>query len=328
MRKVANQHILISRVDAIGDVVLTLPLCGYLKSIYPDVKISFLGRTYTAPVVRCCGAVDHFINYDELKSLPESEQVHALRTEQIDTIVHVYPQKNIARLARQAGIKNRIGTTNRVFHWFTCNKLVKLSRKNSDLHEAQLNIGLLRPLGIKDIPQTSQLANYYAFRSPARLPEQFGELLAKDKFNLILHPRSNGSGREWGLENFKQLTELLPANKFRIFISGSDKENELLKDWLPTLPDHVTDMTGKLTLDQFISFIAGADGLIAAGTGPVHIAAMSGIHVLGLYPGIRPIHPGRWAPIGKQAEFINSPADDLHKVSATIVYNKIKIWHK
>lgn len=74
MKVIKNQHILISRVDAIGDVVLTLPMCGYLKSIYPAVTISFLGKTYTGPVINTCGAVDHFINYDELKVLPQKNR--------------------------------------------------------------------------------------------------------------------------------------------------------------------------------------------------------------------------------------------------------------
>jgi heptosyltransferase-3 len=321
-----QQHILISRVDAIGDVVLTLPLCGYLKSNYPDIKLSFLGRTYTGPVIKTCAAIDHFINYDELKALPEQEQILALQSENIDTIIHVYPQKKIASLAKRAGIKKRIGTTNRTFHWLTCNKLVKLSRKNSDLHEAQLNIALIKPLGITQIPQLNELADFYNYQATTTLPEEFAKLLTADKFNIILHPKSNGSGREWGLEHFKELVELLPANQFNIFISGSDKEKELLKNWLPTLPAHVIDMTGKLTLDQFIAFIAHADGLIAASTGPLHIAALTGIHALGLYPSIRPIHPGRWGPIGKQAEFIESGGDQLHSISAADVYDRVKKW--
>jgi len=328
LKKLKNQHILISRVDAIGDVILTLPLCGYLKSIYPDAKISFLGRTYTGPVIKTCAAVDNFINYDELKALNEQEQILALQSENVNTIIHVYPQKKIAALAKKAGIKNRIGTTNRVFHWFTCNKLVPLSRKSSDLHEAQLNIALLNGMGINLIPTIQQLAGFYNYTPKTILPQQFLGMVDRYRFNLILHPKSNGSGREWSLMRFRQLIDLLPADKFKVFISGSDKEKELLKDWLPTLPEHVVDMTGKLTLDEFIAFIAAADGLVAASTGPLHIAALTGIHTLGLYASIRPIHPGRWAPIGKRAEFAESGTDELTPITADVIEGRIKAWKK
>ena len=58
-----------------------------------------------------------------------------------------------------------------------------------------------------------------------------------------------------------------------------------------------------MNLDEFISFIAHADGLIANSTGPLHIAAALGKMALGIYPPIRPMHPGRWAPLGPKAAF-------------------------
>jgi len=324
--KITNQHILISRTDAIGDVVLTLPMCGYLKSTYPGVKISFLGRTYTEPVINCCAAVDNFINYDKLKTLPEAEQAAILKTEDIDIIIHVFPRREIGTLAKAADIKMRVGTTNRVFHWMSCNKLVKLSRKRSSLHEAQLNIVLLQALGIKQMPEVTKLPDYYDFRVKADLNPEVGSLLDNERFNLILHPKSHGSGREWSLHRFAELIAILPPERFRIFISGSEKEKAVLKDWITDLPDHVIDITGKMPLDQFIRFIAAADGLIAAGTGPLHIAAQSGILTLGLFPSIGSIHARRWGPIGKLAEYIQAPADELDVITADEVYQKIKMW--
>ncbi|OCX51231.1 glycosyl transferase family 9 [Mucilaginibacter sp. PPCGB 2223] len=326
MSNIKNQHILISRTDAIGDVVLTLPLCGYLKSICPDVKISFLGRTYTQPVIDACAAIDTFINYDELQTLPEPGQAAALKARHVDVIIHVYPRKEIAELAKKANIKLRIGTTNRVFHWLTCNKLVKLSRKNSLLHEAQLNIVLLQGLGINTVPDVVQLPDYYDFKTKDKLRKEFADLFDRGKFNLILHPKSHGSGREWSLQRFSELIGLLPAERFKVFISGSEKEKAILKDWIAGLPGTVVDVTGAMPLEQLVKFIAKADGLIAAGTGPLHIAAETGIHTLGLFPSIGSIHARRWGPVGKRAEFIQAPAGDLDVISAADVYNKIKVW--
>ena len=325
--KIINQHVLISRTDAIGDVVLTLPMCGYLKSIHPGIRISFLGRTYTEPVINCCAAVDNFINYDELKKLPEAEQIVTLRAQSIDVIIHVFPLREIGTLAKAAGIKMRVGTTNRVFHWMSCNKLVKLSRKKSPLHEAQLNIVLLQALGIKQVPDIVQLPDYYDFRVRNDLKHEYAALLYKERFNLIIHPKSHGSGREWGLQRFAELIAILPPGKFRVFISGSEKEKAVLKDWISGLPGHVVDITGKMPLDQFIQFIAAADGLIAAGTGPLHIAAQTGIHTLGLFPSIGSIHARRWGPIGKQAEYIQAPGDELDVITAEEVYKKVARWN-
>ena len=40
-----SRTFLISRTDAIGDVVLTLPVAGRLKQLFPDCRVLLLGRT-------------------------------------------------------------------------------------------------------------------------------------------------------------------------------------------------------------------------------------------------------------------------------------------
>ncbi len=125
----------------------------------------------------------------------------------------------------------------------------------------------------------------------------------------ILHPKSKGSAREWGLNNFEQLIDILPAEKFKIFISGTEQEGLLSRDVLASGRPHITDLTGKMDLNQFIAFIQQADGLIAASTGPLHIAAALGKWVLGIYPPIKPMHPGRWGPIGQKAQYLVNEKD-------------------
>ena len=75
------------------------------------------------------------------------------------------------------------------------------------------------------------------------------------------------------------------------------------------------DITGIFSLPQFIAFISQADYLIAASTGPLHIASSLGIGAIGIYPPIRPMHPGRWQPIGKKAQalVINKSCSDCRK---------------
>ncbi|RVU01809.1 lipopolysaccharide heptosyltransferase family protein [Mucilaginibacter limnophilus] len=323
----AKTHILISRTDAIGDVVLTLPMCGYIKSVYPNAVISFLGRTYTGPVIKACAMVDHFINYDEMQKLPEPEMIRYLQDKNIDIVLHVFPNKHVAKLARKARIKTRIGTTNRPYHWLTCNKLVKLSRKKSNLHEAQLNMVLLRPLNMA-VPELAEIPKYYQFKPAAEVPAQLKQILTTDKFNLILHPKSHGSGVEWGINNFAGLIDLLPAERFNIIITGSEKEKDLLNNWLKQQPEHVIDVTGQMNLDEFIAFIHSADGLVASGTGPLHIAAACGINTLGLFPNTRPIHPQRWAPLGLKANFIESDSGSLQSITPEMVAQKINQWKK
>ena len=312
---------LISRTDAIGDVVLTLPVAGWLKQRYPGCRVVLIGRAYTAAVAAACPWVDEFLNFNALEDLAagavvsllearamEDAQVAVLRGYQAQAIIHVFPNKPLARLARQAGVPVRIGTRNRWWHWLTCNRLVALSRRHSPLHEAQLNLALLAPLGLPTPPPLAEAAALVRLVPAVPLSPRFQELLAArqpGQLNVVLHPRSRGSAREWGLPHFGQLAQRLHAAGHRVFISGTAAEGVELAEWLHEHAAYLAaDLTGQLALPEFIAFLAAADGIVAGSTGPLHLAAALGRHALGLYPPIRPMHPGRWGPLGPHASYL------------------------
>jgi heptosyltransferase III len=292
------KRIIISRTDAIGDVILTLPVAVYLKKHMSDCELIFLGNNYTRDVVECCPAVDSFVSWDDISD-NSAEELKKLNAE---AIIHVFPRKEIAKAAIRAGIKLRIGTSHRSFHWCTCNRKINFSRKNSDLHEAQLNFELLKGLGISYIPLLEELTTMKLLLPKSPPGDDLNDLVNKSRFKLILHPGSRGSAREWGIDRFAELIKLLPSEKFQIFLTGTEKEGTMFRSELSEPFLKVTDISGKMSLSELISFIQQCDGLIAASTGPLHIAAALGIHAVGLYPPIHPMHPGRWAPIGQNTK--------------------------
>jgi heptosyltransferase III len=279
--------------------VLTLPMTGLIKQHFPKCKILFLGRTYTKDVINLCEHVDEFINYDDIEKLSLTAQVQKMNSYQATYFLHVFPTKEIAQLAKKSNIPTRIGTTNRLYHWVTCNKLIKLSRKNSNFHEAQLNFKLLNFLGIDTHVELKNIQNYYGFTKIPELDPEYKTWINAEKFNLILHPKSKGSAREWGLANFESLVNLLPKEQFTVFVSGTKQDAEHMQTFLKH--PNVIDITGKLSLEQFIAFINNCNGLVAASTGPLHIAAALNKKAIGLFAPMRPIFPQRWAPLGKQA---------------------------
>jgi ADP-heptose:LPS heptosyltransferase len=304
MKIINPKKIIISRTDSIGDVVLTLPVAGILKHYFPECKIFFLGSNYTKDVVNCSMHIDGFINYSEIEKLDAKAQIEKIKSCGADTIIHIFPVKEIARLAKKAKITNRIGTSHRLYHWNTCNELINFSRKNSQLHESQLNTKLLTPL-IKNLPLfTLQELNKFTGLSKFEiLDKNLQSLLCSDKKNIILHPKSKGSAREWGLNNFAVLVNSLPENDYNIFITGTHTEGEdIEKNLLSNIKRPVHNLCGQISLSQFISLIKSVDVLIACSTGPLHIASVSGMHTIGIYPPIKPMHPERWKPIGDKSK--------------------------
>ena len=350
-------HILISRTDSIGDVILTLPLAGLLRMRFPEAKISFLGMPYTRSIIESCTNIDLFIDWQQIKEQTEEDSIKQIRTLGFDIILHVFPRKEIARLAYKAGIPKRLGTTGRIYNWLYCNNLVPISRRNSNLHESILNLKLTRRvhgfiIDEKPVPLNEILIDYktvdtdksggsikigiapelfintsnnnsisisidnipalYGFVTKPIKDITFGGLLNPDELNIIIHPRSKGSAREWGLNNYANLSRQLmskimlsTSHKVRVFITGTSEEGKMLhNEGFFEIAGNVTDVTGKFSLNQFNQFIQCSDVLIAGSTGPLHIASALGKIAIGLFPPIRPMHPGRWAPIGIRAGYL------------------------
>ena len=112
----SHKNILISRSDGIGDVLLALPMAGVLKEIYPDCKVIFLGRDYTKVIIDSCEHIDRFVSWDDFLKLEEKEAILAMKSLKADVIIHVFPRKSIAELAKRANIPLRIGTSHRHYH--------------------------------------------------------------------------------------------------------------------------------------------------------------------------------------------------------------------
>jgi heptosyltransferase III len=298
------KKLIICRTDGIGDVILTLPLAGLMKRLHPGVKICFIGRSYTVPVISACEHVDEFINWDEVSGDTRKEKIEYFKAMQADAIIHVFPNKELAQIAYLSKITLRVGTSHRFHHWLYCNHLVHVGRKRSLLHEAQLNARLFAPLGVKATPSLEELMPLTGLTRPDELDATFARMIDPQRFNVILHPKSKGSAREWGIENFSELIRLLPRDRYKIFISGSTEDRMSLQAHIKTWGSDVTDITGRMPLSQFIAFINTADGVVAASTGPLHIAAALSKVAVGLYAPMRPIHPGRWAPLGSRAGYL------------------------
>jgi len=301
----SNKRVIISRTDSIGDVMLTLPICAWLKNKFKGIEIIFLGNNYTKPVVECYDRIDEFIDWKTIENLPSLEQKDRFKAINADAIIHVFPNKKIASLAKKAKVKNRVGTSHRTFHLLTCNNRPNFTRKKSVLHESQLNFELVKPFGLNEIPPLDEINGYTSFfKTPHNpLPEFIETSLQLTEKTAILHPKSQGSAMEWGIKNYKKLAEELVERGFIVYFTGTEKEGLLFREDI-LFSDKIIDTTGKVTLSELITFIGKCDYLVACSTGPLHIAGYLNKTAIGLFSPRKPIHPGRWKPLGQKVRFL------------------------
>ena len=295
--------ILLSRPDALGDAVVTLSMAGWIKRHLPGTRIIVLCKEYARAIWSHCSNVDAILTLEELQ---DSDAVAMLRSLRADAIVHVFPQQDVARLAKHAVIARRIGTSHRWWHWTTCNERVHFSRKRSTLHEAQLNIKLLEPFGIPMPDDVSELIPCLGLNAPAP-SERVLALLRRDRRRVILHPLL-GSGVGWGLPNYAALMRSLDPSIWQVIITGTKAEAERYRAALPLTLPHVVDAGGELDLEELMMLIGCCEAMVAASTGPLHIAAALGRRAIGFFSIRRPIFPARWAPLGMDAHaLVNDP---------------------
>lgn len=300
MPRPALQKILISRTDAIGDVCLTLPACMALREKFPNAELVYLCSAYTKEVVACFEPIDAVLTLEELDQASNVTRLDLLG--KFDVVIHLFPNKVLAKWCKEAGVKVRIGTAHRLFHFFTCNIRPRFTRRRSDLHEAQLNFKLLAPLGIQSIPSLDQMNRHLAF-----LPQEthgFSEYKKEGQI-ILLHPKSNGSGVEYPIEKYIELAEKLAQKGYVIYFTGTAKEGMLFRKQIPKVAQ-IHDATGQWDIQTFIGVIARSKALIACSTGPYHLAGLAGIKAIGLFSQRKPIHPGRWSALGLNALALTS----------------------
>jgi ADP-heptose:LPS heptosyltransferase len=291
--------IILSRTDRLGDAVITTAMAGAIKRQSPATRVVVLIREMARPVWERCTHADAIVTLEELDAAGEGGAIQRLAALNAGAIVHVFANKRVASWARRAGIPVRIGSNRHLQHWWTCNRLVPITRKRSRLHEAQLGLQLLAPFGVP-IPQPYQaLGALMGLTMPTPTPEILAHL-KRGRRNIILHPLSVGGDR-WGLARFADLMALLDAERDHILLTGTAAEAALYRAVLPVAQANVTDLGGRLTVEELWQLIAASDALVACSTGPLHLAAAAGIRTVGIYGNFRAINPDRWGPIGRDA---------------------------
>jgi len=292
------ENILIVRTDRIGDVVLSIPMAEIVKKKYPQCRITYLIRDYTRALLEGNSFIDEVLIADEFEGkILFKKNLNKIKANTFDTCIVVNPTFKIALMLYFARIKNRIGTG---YRWYSVlfNQKVFEHRKYGDKHELEFNINLLSKLGIQasEAPEEIQFHLKIDDKSSEKLNSKLSEKESSSENKIIIiHPGSGGSSVDLPKEKLIELTKMLASlEKVSIIITGSESEYELCKDF--EVSDNVINLSGKLNLSLLKSLINKASIFISNSTGPLHIAAALGVHVIGFFPKIPACSQKRWGP--------------------------------
>jgi len=305
------KNILIVRTDRLGDVVLTLPLAEIIKEKYPEAKVTYLLNEYTIGLAFNHPYIDETLVFTDRNGNGNfKRQLRLIKNKFFDCVIIVHPTFRLAILTFLAGIKCRVGTG---FRWysFLFNRKLFEHRKTAKKHELEYNVSLLKTIGIEKKISTATIN--FSLQVDSKSKQKVIGYLEKKGFNdnlpsIIIHPGSGSSAADLPIPKFKELlTHLVRELKVNFILTGSKSEMEICKQL--EITGNTINTAGKFNLKELIALISLTDLIIANSTGPLHIAAALGKHVIAFYPKAKECSQERWGPYTDKA-FVFLPDTD------------------
>ncbi len=298
------KRILLIRTDRIGDVILTTPMISLLHDDYPQAKLYFLTREYTAPLLDHYQFLHRTIIYD-----PEGKHKgitghlklsRVLKELEIDVAFLFFPTFRLAFALRFAGIKYRVGMGYRWYSFLLNNRIFE-HRKFGLKHELEYNLSLLNNF-ITDSPTPDQII--FDFQFDESLKNLRLKILKENNLKenyLIIHPGSGGSAPNLPPPMFSLIIKYLGERiQLSVFLVGSKTEKTLI-DVIEQLTkySHLIKIAGEWDLETYMAMIAGSKLFISNSTGPLHIARTFDIPLITFYCPAIPCSPRRWGPYNR-----------------------------
>lgn len=285
------KNILIVRTDRVGDVLLTTPLSSALKESFPDAKVSWLVRGYTAPLLQNNPTVDHVLLDD---GGPVSVLVQKIKAGRFDVAIVSLPRWRVVWALWRAGVPMRIGPASKWYSLLLTNRLAQ-HRSDSVKHEADYNLELLAPLGVPLKRRPTQLV-LTPEESAAARKVLASHRMTKDKPLAFLHPGSGGSSARWPLTHFMQLGDALQDAGVQVVITAGPGENyqNMMIDQMHRIPVFIA--AGSVSLRELAALYACGDVMVGNSTGPLHLAVAAGVPTVSIYSPRVTCHPKRWGP--------------------------------
>ncbi|WP_150538482.1 glycosyltransferase family 9 protein [Actinobacillus vicugnae] len=306
------KKILVIRNDKIGDFMVCLPAFAMLKQSIPNVEITALVPSYTAPLAELCPSIDKVIldASDKTDKKAVQQVLQAVKNAQFDAVICFVSTWYNAKLTWKSGIKHRLAPATKVFQ-FLYNQRLTQRRSQSAKAESEYNLDLARAfLQQHQLPIVEPKPPYLQF-SEQQIAQQKIKLAKNLQIStackwLFVHASTGGSATSLSVEQYAQMLNRI-ANETTCEIvltagKGESEKAQQLAQQITATKAVVYDKNDGL--QDFACSIACADLFIAGSTGPLHIAGALNVPTIGFYPSRLSAQPRRWRPINEEGRHL------------------------
>lgn len=266
------RSILVCRLSALGDIVLTLPTVEALRRRFPQARIEFVARTPFGGILRDEPAIDGVHDWAGGGApLPE-----AARDRDWDLVVDLSGSGRSRRLL--AGLKRGrlLRTSKQSLRRFAFVHARALGANGDGIVPAvERMLATLHPLGIDPL---------HSERCPRLSAAASGTATG----SVLLAPGAGRTTKRWPLPRFVELAERLAAETRRsVLVVGSPQEREDLEAVAKPLSERAT-VVSEEDPGQLPARLGGAELAVTNDSALLHIAEACGVPVVAVFG---PTHP-------------------------------------
>ncbi len=295
----SQPRILIVRLSAVGDTILTMPVVCALRDHFPQAHLAWAAHAGSAALLRGHQALD------QIYVVPKYWHRHwssflALRNwvleNKFDVVLDAQGLTKSAGIAWLSGAKRRIGFTRGEFAgrelsvWMN-NELVQPTVD----HVVDQHLELLKPLGINnprvhfDVPRLSD---------DVTAVDRIVKRLDLEQGYALIQPGAGWPSKLWPADRYAKVARWLwNERKLNSMILWSGQGEQELAKGITADSYHASCLAPSTSLPQLAELCRRATIFIGPDTGPLHLAAAVGTPCVGLYG---PMAATRCGPYGSQ----------------------------
>ncbi len=289
-------RILICRMSAIGDTILTLPLLCAIRDRFPGAHISWVVEKRAAPVVAGHQDLDQLIVLERLWFRSPSKLLDARRQLQdAGPKISIDPQSNFktSLAAWLSGAKTRIGFGGRHAREFS--SLLNNQRvRPAATHLVDRSLELLRPLGIDRPPVRFRLP------IPGDAREAVGKFIRDAQLGggyVVINPGAGWDSRLWPASRYAEVSKHLAGEFGMTSVVAWAGQRELA--WAEQIvagADGHALLAPRTDLMELAALMESAALYIGSDTGPMHMAVAVDTPVVCLHGTTCPAESGPYGP--------------------------------
>jgi len=284
------RDICILRLSAIGDTCHMVPVVRALQSAWPDCRITWIIGRAESKLMSLVPGVE-LLTVDKGRFAAELVRLRGvLAARRFDLLLHMQASARASLLSMLVRAPIKLGFDRAragELQWLFTNRRIAPRRRE---HVLDSFMGFLDALGITQHPPVWNLPLPPDALAYARA------VIPDARPTLLVSACSSHPLRNWRPQDYAAVCDHAALRwNMRVILCGGPGavERRMGDDILSHAAAKPIDQIGRDTLPQMLALLGAATVLLSPDSGPVHMAAMVGTPVIGIYA---PTNPARSGP--------------------------------